>query len=54
MQEIVIDSEEIKEYFFKGLLQEGYVPTEEEAEVLADICFDYLVDLGIIESYEEY
>lgn len=51
---IVIDTEEIKEFFYRELLSLGYMPTEEEAEDLADICFDYLMEIGIIVDYEEY
>jgi hypothetical protein len=46
----IIDTEEIKEYFFGELFHRGYLPTEEEAETIADICFDYLLEIGVIEE----
>jgi hypothetical protein len=53
MDYIMIDTDEMKEYIFRELVQRGYAPTEEEAEELADICFDYLLDVGAIEDAEE-
>jgi hypothetical protein len=50
MKEILIDTEKIKEFFYQELVQRGYAPTEKETEELADICFDYLVVLGLIEE----
>jgi hypothetical protein len=35
-------------------LQLGYAPDETECEDLADIMFDYMIELGIIEDFEEY
>jgi|GraSoiStandDraft_45_1057281.scaffolds.fasta_scaffold4324984_1 hypothetical protein len=50
----IIDTEEISKFFWSALVKLGYAPTEEECENLADICFDYLYELGIIEDYQEY
>jgi hypothetical protein len=51
MKEIVIiDTENIKEFFYQELIQRGYAPTEEEAEEMADITFDYLLEIGVIEE----
>ncbi|MEK3886115.1 YozD family protein [Bacillus sp. FSL K6-3431] len=52
--EVFIDTEEIAEFFYRELLQRGYTPSEEEADVLADIAFDYLIEKNIIdEDYED-
>jgi hypothetical protein len=51
MKEIImIDTEKIKEFFYQELIQRGYVPTEEETEEMADITFDYLLEIGVIEE----
>lgn len=48
--EVIIDTEEIAEFFFVELLKRGYAPTELEAEDLADITFDYLLQKCIIDE----
>ena len=48
--EVIIDTEEIAEFFFVELLKRGYAPTELEAEDLADITFDYLIQKCIIDE----
>ncbi|MDQ0217947.1 YozD family protein [Peribacillus cavernae] len=51
--EVVIDTEEIAEFFFQELMRRGYVPSENELEDLADITFDYLLDKCIIDEETE-
>ncbi len=52
--EVLIDTEEIAEFFFQELLQRGYVPSEEELDEIADITFEYLIAKCIIdEEWEE-
>ena len=46
--EVVIDTEEMVEYFYDQLIKSGYVPKETEVRVIADIVFDYLVYKKII------
>lgn len=48
--DVVIDTEEIAQFFFRELLKRGYVPTEGEIEELADITFEYLLDKCIIDE----
>jgi hypothetical protein len=48
--EVIIDTEEIAEFFFHELVKRGYVPTEEELEEIADITFEYLLDKSIIDE----
>jgi hypothetical protein len=48
--EFIIDTEVIADYFYNKLIRQGYAPTEEEVEVLADIAFDYLLEIGMIEE----
>lgn len=51
--EVIIDTEEIAEFFFQELVKRGYVPNEEELEELADITFEYLLDKCIIDEEVE-
>ncbi|PLR81030.1 YozD family protein [Bacillus canaveralius] len=48
--EVIIDTEEIAEFFFHELLKRGYVPTNEELNEMADITFEYLVEKSIIDE----
>ncbi|WP_251552321.1 YozD family protein [Neobacillus muris] len=48
--EVIIDTEEIAEFFFHQLVKRGYVPSEEELEELADITFEYLIEKCIIDE----
>lgn len=48
--EVVIDTEEIAEFFCKHLVQRGYAPSEEELGELADITFDYLIEKCMIDE----
>lgn len=48
--EVVIDTDEIAEFFYNQLIQRGYVPKHEETDELADIVFDYLVEKCMIDE----
>lgn len=48
--EVIIDTEEIADFFFHELTRRGYVPTEGELDELADIMFDYLIQKCIIDE----
>ena len=48
--EVIIDTDEIAEFFFQELLKRGYVPSEDEMDDLADITFDYLLEKCIIDE----
>jgi len=48
--EVIIDTDEIAEFFFRELLKRGYVPAEGELDDLADITFDYLLAKSIIDE----
>ncbi|RAK18452.1 YozD-like protein [Anoxybacillus vitaminiphilus] len=50
--EVVIDTEEIAEFFYNELIRRGFLPTKAELEEIADITFDYLIEKCIID--EEY
>lgn len=47
---MIIDTEEIAEFFYQELVRRGFVPTQEELEELADITFDYLLEKCIIDE----
>lgn len=48
--EVVIDTEEIAEFFYEQLIERGYVPKREEFEDLADITFEYLLEKCMIDE----
>lgn len=48
--DVVIDTEEIAEFFYNELIKRGYAPNEEEIEQLADITFEYLIEKSIIDE----
>ena len=48
--EVVIDTEEIAEFFYEQLIERGYVPKREENEDLADITFEYLLEKCMIDE----
>ncbi len=48
--EVVIDTEEIAEFFYNELVRRGFVPTEREIEEMADIMFDYLIEKCIVDE----
>ncbi|MGN1401089.1 MAG: YozD family protein [Bacillus sp. (in: firmicutes)] len=48
--EVVIDTEEIADFFFKELVRRGFSPAMEELEEIADITFDYLLEKCIIDE----
>lgn len=51
--EVVIDTEEIAEFFYRELIRRGFVPSRIELEELADITFDYLIEKCIIDEEVE-
>lgn len=48
--EVIIDTDEIAEFFFQELLKRGYAPSEGELDDLADITFEYLIEKCIIDE----
>ena len=48
--EVIIDTDEIAEFFFQELLKRGYAPLEGELDDLADITFEYLIEKCIIDE----
>lgn len=48
--EVVIDTEEMAEFFYRELIRRGFVPSRIELEEIADITFDYLIEKCIIDE----
>ena len=48
--EVIIDTDEIAEFFFQELLKRGYAPIEGVLDDLADITFEYLIEKCIIDE----
>ncbi|PLR66160.1 MULTISPECIES: YozD family protein [Bacillaceae] len=48
--EVIIDTEEMAEFFYNELTRRGYVPSEQELDAIADIAFDYLLEKCIIDE----
>lgn len=44
-----IFEDDIKEFFFERLVDAGLVPESTELNIIAEIVFDYLVEIGILE-----
>ncbi|MEC3609122.1 YozD family protein [Bacillus glycinifermentans] len=51
--ELMIDTEEIADFFYLELTRRGYIPSEEELFEIADITFDYLLEKCMIDEYIE-
>lgn len=51
---VYVDEAAIARYVFKRLIDKGYAVTNEEAFVLGEIMFDFLVETSVIEDYEEF
>lgn len=47
-ENIYVSETEIAEYIWDKLLAKGYVPESDELLDLAEIMFDFLVDVGIV------
>lgn len=52
-KEISIDTEEMAEYVYQQLTLRGYHITEDEADEIADIMFDYLLEKSVIDEEKE-
>ncbi|MGF7532920.1 YozD family protein [Bacillus mexicanus] len=48
--DLVIDTEEIAEFFYRELARRGYIPGEDELFEIADITFDYLIEKCMIDE----
>jgi hypothetical protein len=54
MRHIEFNTEEIEEYVYNKLVLHGFAVTQKNAETIAEIVFDYLVDKGVVtEIYDE-
>ncbi|MBU8784948.1 MULTISPECIES: YozD family protein [Bacillus] len=51
--ELMIDTEEIADFFYLELTRRGYIPSEDELFEIADITFDYLLEKCMIDEHIE-
>jgi len=49
-KDVIIDTEEIEEFLFNELIKRGFAPGKKEVEEIADIVFDYLISIDVIED----
>ncbi len=49
-KDVIIDTEEIEEFLFNELIKRGFAPWKKEVEEIADIVFDYLISIDVIED----
>lgn len=47
---VIVDTDELREFIYNGLIEKGFIPSDLEAEEIADICFDYMVEKDIIDE----
>jgi hypothetical protein len=52
-EQVMISKEEMSEYIYNELIEEGLAPTEEETKILARIFFDFLYDKGAFSYVED-
>ncbi|MFJ5672650.1 YozD family protein [Bacillus safensis] len=52
--DLVIDTEEIAEFFYVELIKRGYIPAELETFELADITFEYMLKKAMIVEEEAW
>jgi hypothetical protein len=51
--EIIIDTEDIKDFLYLSLIDRGFVPEEDLLEEISDIFFDYLLNKRLIDEVNE-
>jgi len=51
--EITMDTEEIGEFVYKRLVEEGMAPTANEVDILSHIFFDFLIEKSVIRENDE-
>lgn len=49
---MIIYEEDIKEFFFDNLIKVGCVTTDADLTIIADIVFDYLVHIEVLDDVE--
>lgn len=46
-KEILVDEDELATYLFNGLIELGYIPTEDELDDVTMLVFEYLEEKGM-------
>lgn len=53
-----IYEKDIKDFFFNKLIEAGLAPESGDLQIISDIVFDYLVNIGVLNeesiTYEDY
>lgn len=50
MVHVMFDETAIAKYLYNRLIQDGYVPTADEAFTIAEYVFDYLIEIGAMDT----
>lgn len=50
--EIIIDTEDMKNFLFTQLVNAGLAPQDSDLDIITDILFDYLCSIGVMEETE--
>lgn len=53
MERIVIDREDIEDFLYLELINEGLVPEDDEIQILTDIVFDLIIMLLVPDILED-
>lgn len=52
METQFVEVDDIEKFFWMQLVKLGYTPSNDEIKDLADICFDYLCSIGVVEEID--
>jgi hypothetical protein len=50
MEQITIYESDVKDFFYKKLIEKGHVPSQSEIVAISDIFFDFLIEKDVIDK----